>query len=120
MQDDWAYRCCGHCERTLEKLALTISRSMIFVNSIDIFSTDSVDEGYTVPYVEDGEPMKAKVSQAGEIMISLRCRKLRNSLLSILLSCISREVSSASKDRKRGLKESRLQESWQGHSKMRC
>ena len=49
--------------------------------------------------------MKTKVSQAGErIMIGLRRRKLRNSFLPILLCCISREISSASKDGKRGLK----------------
>ena len=35
----------------------------------DMFSADSVDEGDTVPYIEEGEAMNAKISQVGETFV---------------------------------------------------
>ena len=45
MRDEWAYRCCGHCERTLEKLGANgIQIDDIWATAI-LSTKDGSDEG---------------------------------------------------------------------------
>ena len=62
---------------------------------------ESVDEGHTVPNIEDGKTLETKISQRGRrIVIDLRGGKLSNTLSPVFLRCVTREVSAASKDGK--------------------
>jgi hypothetical protein len=70
--------------------------------SLDVFDAECVNEGYTVPNIEDGKTLETKTSQRGDrIVIGLRCGKLSNVLSPVFLRCVMREVSASSKDGKR-------------------
>jgi hypothetical protein len=67
----------------------------------DVFGANNVDEGDTVPYIEEGKAMNAKIPQVRETFVLdfRRYGKLGKSLTPVDLG-FSREVSSASKDGK--------------------
>ena len=109
---------CGHCisSSNIGEIRFAVTKSsndhselveMEFRSELgrDVFGANCVDEGNTVPYIEEGEVVNTKISQLGGTFILdfRRYGKLGKSLSPLGLG-FSREVSSASKDGKGVLK----------------